>query len=128
MTNLNVEALQKIRSIADYQFGRGVGARLFLDNVKIVFSSSTKRIRYVYDNDNDELLVTLRPTDGLFSLNIEGAKRLHKIINSGRLQVQVSSEVAQFARKGSDVFAKHVTYADKDILPMAVFENHDLYN
>ncbi|MDH5689660.1 MAG: tRNA-guanine(15) transglycosylase, partial [Candidatus Bathyarchaeota archaeon] len=67
-------ALRKIRSVADYQFGKGVGKILFPESVEIVRSKGTGRIRYVYLDG--KRLVTLRPTNGLFSLSLEGARRI----------------------------------------------------
>jgi len=52
------DSLQRIRSIADYQFGLGVGEKLFPDNVQIEYSRATGRIRYI--NLNGERLATLR--------------------------------------------------------------------
>ena len=67
-------ALQRVRSVADYQFGRGVGEALFPDSVEILFSKATGRIRYL--NLNGERLATLRPTDGLLSLSVTAAKMM----------------------------------------------------
>jgi uncharacterized protein with predicted RNA binding PUA domain len=107
------EALRRIRSVADYQFGRGVGMTLFPENVKIVFSRRTGRIRYVYLRG--KRLGTMRPTDGFFSLSIDGAKR---IVNSGQLAkcfVSVRNGVAKFIADGGDVFAAHVVGADDEV-------------
>jgi len=109
------DTLEKIRSIADYQLGKGAGKALFPDNVNIVFSKTTGRIRHIYLRK--ELLATLRPTDGMFSLTIHGAKRLIRGANSPRLWVKVSNEAASFIAKGRSVFAKHVTAADPEIRP-----------
>jgi len=108
-------ALQKIRKIADYQFGKGVGERLFPENVTIVFSKRTGKIRYI--SLNEKLLATLKPSNGLFSLTIEGAKRFMKASKSERLWVQVQEETVAFVEKGSDVFAKHVINADEEVRP-----------
>lgn len=108
-------ALQKIRSIADYQFGKGVGENLFPENVEIVYSRKTGRIRHVYANE--KLLATLRPRDGLFSLTVTGAKRLWEHVQHGRLWVKVQDEAAPFVAKGRSVFAKHVIDVDEDIRP-----------
>ncbi len=40
-------ALRKIRSIADYQFGKGVGEKLFPDEVEIIHSKRTEQVKYV---------------------------------------------------------------------------------
>jgi len=109
------EALLKIRGIADYQFGRGVGKILFPDTVEIVRSKGTGRIRYVYLDG--KRLATLRPTDGLFSLSIEGARRIMAGTKPPRMWVRVKREATPFVTKGKSVFAKHVIDADKDIRP-----------
>ena len=62
-------------------------------------------------------MATLRPTDGMFSLTIHGAKRLARGINSPRLWVKVSNEAAPFIAQGRSVFAKHVIAADREIRP-----------
>ena len=66
--------LGKVRSIADYQFGKGVGVKLFPETIEIQLSPRTGRIRYI--NLDGKRLATLRPTDGLLSLSIKAAKRL----------------------------------------------------
>jgi predicted RNA-binding protein (TIGR00451 family) len=116
MSGKLVDDLQKIRSIADYQFGKGVGKELFPRDVKIVCSKKTGRIRYVYLGERR--LVTLRPTNGLFSLSITGAKRIMEKVKPRRLWVRVKEEATPFIRKGKSVFAKHVSDADEEIRPM----------
>jgi predicted RNA-binding protein (TIGR00451 family) len=108
-------ALLKIRSVADYQFGKGVGKNLFPDNVEIVWSEGTGRIRYVYLDG--KRLVTLRPTNGLFSLSIEGARRIVNDVKPLRMWVEVRKEAELFIIKGRSVFAKHVVDADEEIRP-----------
>ena len=101
--------------MADYQFGKGVGAKLFPENVEIVRSKRTGRIRYVYLDG--KRLATLRPTNGLFSLSISGAKRIVQNAGSTKCLVTVRNDVSKFIAKGGDVFAKHVVRADGDIRP-----------
>ena len=108
-------ALQKIRSIADYQFGRSVGEKLFPNNVEIVYSKRTGRIRHIYLGK--KMLATLRPTNGLFSLTITGAKRMIEHVKPKRLWVRIQEEAIPFVAKGKSVFAKHVIDADKEIRP-----------
>ena len=107
------DALLRVRSVADYQFGRGIGARLFPNNVEIQFSKATGRIRYV--NLDGNRLATLRPTDGLLSLSITAAQRLVKSSGSLGCLVTVRSDVARFAAEGGDVFAAHVVKVGEDI-------------
>ncbi|MEM3700288.1 MAG: PUA domain-containing protein [Candidatus Bathyarchaeia archaeon] len=107
--------LKRIRSVADYQFGKGIGVKLFPENVKIEFSKRTGRIRYVYLNS--KRLATLRPTDGLFSLSIAGAKRIAENRKSAKCFVTVRDGVSKFIAEGGDVFATHVIKADDEIRP-----------
>ena len=107
------EILRRIRSVGDYQFGRGIGAALFPHNVRIIFSKRTGRIRYIYLEL--ERLATMRPKDGLFSLSIEGAKRVVRNVSSARCLVTVKNEISEFISEGGDVFSKHVVDADDEI-------------
>jgi uncharacterized protein with predicted RNA binding PUA domain len=113
MPNRNFDVLQKIRRIADYQFGKKVGDTLFPNSVTVVFSKKTGKVRYIHLNG--DLLATLKPREGLFSLTIEGAKRLLEKIENRRLWVKIEEEASAFVEKGSDVFAKHVVSIDEEI-------------
>ena len=104
------EALSRIRSTADYQFGKGVGAKLFSATVKILYSKNTGRIRYVLlDNQR---LATLRPTDGLLSLSLTGAKRIAK---HAKCLITVKNNISEFVAGGGDVFAAHVVRVDDEV-------------
>ncbi len=107
------EVLRRIRSVADYQFGKGVGMMFFPDNVKIVFSRKTGRIRYVFLEG--KRLGTMRPTDGFFSLSIGGAKRIVHSVQPAKCFVTVRSDVAKFIADGGDVFAAHIVRADDEV-------------
>jgi uncharacterized protein with predicted RNA binding PUA domain len=104
------DALMRVRSVADYQFGKGVGIKLFPDGVKISFSKATGRIRYV--NLGGERLATLRPTDGLLSISVSAARFLAENSRSARCFVTVRGDVAKFIAEGGDVFAVHVVKVD----------------
>ena len=107
--------LNRIRSIADYQFGEGVGIKLFPDNITIEYSHSTGRIRYIYLKG--ERIATLRPTDGLFSLSIDAARSLAKSCPSAPCFVTVRQDISKFVMDGGDVFAAHIVNADPEIHP-----------
>ncbi|UCE15830.1 MAG: pseudouridine synthase [Candidatus Bathyarchaeota archaeon] len=108
-------ALQKIRTIANYQFGKGTGKKLFPNNVQITHSRKTGKIRHIYLNK--KLLTTLRPTTGLFALTITGAKQITKNMKPQRLWIKIEKEAEPFVTKGKSAFAKHVTDADEEIRP-----------
>ena len=93
--------LTKVRSIADYQFGKGVGAQLFPDNIEIQYSPRTGRIRYI--NLSGERLATLRPTDGVLSLSLKAAQFMAKNTPFAKCFVTVKNEVSRFVAAGGDV-------------------------
>ena len=107
------DALRRVRSVADYQFGKGVGDRLFPENVEILYSKRTGRIRYV--TLCGERLATLRPTDGLFSLSLKAARFLAENAGLARYFVTVRSDVSRFVAEGGDVFAVHVVRVDDEV-------------
>jgi len=126
MSKRNLELLQVVRKIADYQFGKGAGDKLFPDDVNFIVSKKTGRIRQVMEGG--KLIATVNPLSGLLNLTIEGARRLAagNKIRSG--WVKIRDEVASYVERGSNVFAKHVVDADDEIRPMEeviVFNSHN---
>lgn len=104
--------VKKARIIADFQFARGAGEILFPENVEFVLSR-TKRISQI--KTGEERIATLRSYDGLFTLSIEGAKRLHQFLRFPALRVVMNEESSEFVRKGKTAFCKHVSTADPEI-------------
>jgi uncharacterized protein with predicted RNA binding PUA domain len=105
--------LRRIRSIADYQFGKGIGARLFPEKTNIMYSKTTGRIRYL--NLNEKRLATLRPTDGLLSQSITAAQLIAENVALARCLVTVQKDVSKFVAEGGDVFAAHVIKVHDDV-------------
>jgi uncharacterized protein with predicted RNA binding PUA domain len=104
--------LRKARIIADYQFGRGAGGALFPATVEFLLSRS-RRIAQI--TEGGSRIATLRSLDGLFTLSIEGARRLHQVLPFPRLRVVMNAESRDFVRKGETAFCKHVLDADPEI-------------
>jgi conserved protein with predicted RNA binding PUA domain len=105
--------IRRIRSIADYQYGEGVGDKLFPNEIEIEYSHSTGRIRYI--NLNGERIATLRPTDGMLSLSITAAETLAKNVPTAQCFITVRQDVAKFVADGGDVFAAHVVKVDPEV-------------
>lgn len=105
--------LRMVRVIADYQFGRGAGKILFPESCKFVLSPKTGKIRQV--KDRGVRVATLKADTGLFTLSIEGARRLHSYFEYPKLRVVVLKDVSEFVAKGRSVFAKHVVEVDENI-------------
>ncbi len=106
------ENLRMLRVIADYQFGKGVGRKLFPDTCKFILSSSG-RVRQVVDGGIR--IATLKPDSGWFTLSIEGARRVKEALPFPKMRVVVMDEVSDFIAEGKSVFAKHVVDVDEEI-------------
>ena len=112
---MDMDALQKKRSVADYQVGKNTGKKLFPDTTRNVYSKNTGKIRHIHLEE--ELLATLRPTTGLLILTVAGAKRLIQEVNPPSCWVKVDYDAEPFVMKGRSAFAKHVIDADPEIRP-----------
>ncbi|MBS7658010.1 MAG: PUA domain-containing protein [Candidatus Bathyarchaeia archaeon] len=124
--NLNNDLI-KLRSIANYQFGKNVGEKLFPKDSVIVKSKNTGKIRYIYYNN--KLLATLRAKDGLLALTLDGAERILKVKNL-YCKVKIKNEAAKHVAEGKNVFAKHIIEVDDALRPqdevIVVDENDNL--
>jgi len=107
--------IRKIKSIANYQFGRGAGNALFDGKIEIRRSKTTGKIRNVYCNGKH--VVSMRASDGFFTLKAEGGRRLHRFFSYPKMRVVVSGEAEPFIKEGRNVFAKFVVDACKEIRP-----------
>lgn len=107
--------LQRIRAIADYQFGYNAGNALFPDTIRIEYSRKTKRIRHIFNEET--LLANYRPNDALFTLTMAGAVDLVSKFDDFDYYVVVNDEVIEFVEQGKNLFAKHVVDAGHKIRP-----------
>ncbi len=111
MPNTNPH-LNRVRIIADYQFGKGAGCALFPDNVEFQMSS-TGRVRQILVEG--KRMATVRAQDGVLTLGIAGAMRLHGYLTFPHNRVVVNRDAAPFVAKGKNAFSRHVVEADPDI-------------
>jgi uncharacterized protein with predicted RNA binding PUA domain len=110
--NCDIKRLTKIRMIADYQFGRDVGKELFPDGVTFQLSR-TKRVRQVFYSGNR--IATARARDGFFTLSIEGASIVHRLLPGKKLRVVIVEEAVPFVERGKTAFTKHVVEIDPEL-------------
>ncbi|MGM0770023.1 MAG: PUA domain-containing protein [Halobacteriota archaeon] len=101
--------IKKVRVMADYQFGKGCGDILFPDNVTFQLSR-TKRIRQIMLEG--KRIATARAKDGMLTLSMEAAAKVHHHIPAPELRVMVCDDAVPFVSKGKTTFAKHVTAID----------------
>ncbi|MCS3923723.1 PUA domain-containing protein [Methanosalsum natronophilum] len=98
--------------MADYQFGKGSGTALFDDDVSFQYSK-TKRVRQIVHNG--DRIATVRAKDGIFTLSIKGATRLHSHLPWPNMRVVIHPEAKPFVSTGKTAFAKHVIDIDPQL-------------
>jgi len=115
---------QRIKAVLDYQFGKGAG-----NNVKgfeMEISRKTGRIKRIYKctkseafrhaenlkdfRANGKLIGTFRASDGFFLPSVFGAGLLRNKIKKAFVR---DGDVAEYLRKGSDLFSKFVWKSDR---------------
>lgn len=108
--------LERVRAIADYQFGHGAADALLAGGrVEMKTSANTGKVRTV--TVDGEHVLSLRAEDGFFTLKIAGARRLHKALPFPRMRVVVKSDSVEFNRLGKNVFAQFVEKWDPTLRP-----------
>jgi 7-cyano-7-deazaguanine tRNA-ribosyltransferase len=105
----------RISAISDFQFGRGAGKALINGKLDIVKSKKTGKIRNVLIDKKH--ILSMRASDGMFSLKLDGGKKLHKHFKSPKLRVIVEDDAIPFIKDGKSVFAKFVNGCDPDLRP-----------
>jgi len=107
--------LRRISAVADMQFGKSASKALFCGDIKIVKSKKTGKIRNVYCDGQH--ILSMRASDGLFTLKIKGAYLLHTYFKYPKLRVTVENDAVSFIKEGKSVFAKFVKDCDPNLLP-----------
>ena len=102
---------RKLKTIADFQFGKGAGNVLFPEEITIERSKGTNRIRFAYFAD--ERICSFRVKDGYLVPSLKGANLLYK--NDLGVKVKINKDAEPFIRKGKSVYSKHVLEADTHI-------------
>ncbi|WP_276300456.1 PUA domain-containing protein [Halorussus lipolyticus] len=107
--------LPRLRTVADYQFGAGVGTALFPDDERLeIKRSSSGRPQQVMA---DEGRLVTYGTDGRFTLGLAGGRRIADALSGPAGRVVVGDESEPFVREGKNVFAKFVSAVGPEIRP-----------
>ena len=108
--------VERVRAIADYQFGAGAADALLAGaKLDLRVSQNTGKVRNV--TVDGEHVLSLRAEDGFFTLKIAGARRLHKAFEFPRMRVVVKQDSVEFNRTGRNVFAQFVEKVDPALRP-----------
>ncbi|MFB6093455.1 MAG: PUA domain-containing protein [Halanaeroarchaeum sp.] len=99
-----------LRTLADYQFGRGAGDALFPVHEDLdVERSRSGRPRQVFGDPGRLVSLGL---DGRFTLGLAGGRRLVDGLAAPAARVVVGDESEPYVRDGKNVFAKFVSDVD----------------
>ncbi|MFO7678289.1 MAG: tRNA guanosine(15) transglycosylase TgtA [Thermoplasmatota archaeon] len=108
--------MHKISAVADIQFGKHASQALFTGDIKLIKSKNTGKIRNILCNNNH--ILSLRASDGFFTLKLEGGKMLHSFFKPPQLRVVVHHDTVPFIKDGKSVFAKFVVECDPELVPL----------
>jgi len=103
----------RVRATIEYQFGREAAGPLLAGKMDLV-KARNGRIRNVLVDG--EHILSIRAEDGLATLRLPGARRLHAVAPPA-LRVTVTDDAIPFVRDGKSVFARFVQDADPELRP-----------
>ncbi len=112
---LTRNVVEMLKAVLAYQLGKEARALLEEGEIKVRLSPATGRIREIYMDD--ELIGTIRASDGFFVPTLKGAAKLLKVLPPLKCRVVVGKEAASFVAQGRTVFCRHVVNADPEIKP-----------
>ena len=105
--------VKRVRTILDYQFGKGIGDTFTSGEIELVTSKKTKRLRNLMLDGKH--LASLSHRRGLFILQERGAELIQNNTDFPRFRVIIDPETAAFNRDGKSVFCKFVKDIDQDL-------------
>ncbi len=108
--------LRRVSAVSDMQFGKNASKALLHGDIKIVKSKKTGKIRNVYCNGKH--ILSMRASDGMFTLKIFGGSLLHSYFKPPMLRVAVKKDAVPFIMDGKSVFAKFVKDCDNYLRPL----------
>lgn len=107
--------LVRASAVARYQFGIRAAEILFRGEVTFRTSRKTGKIRNVFSDG--EHVLSMRAGDGLYTLRMEGARRLVQELPAPFMRAVVSEDAVPFAQKGRNMFAQFIRSVDNALVP-----------
>ena len=112
--NVNLD-MRRISAVVDMQFGRGASTILLNGKITIIKSKRTGKIRNIICDGSH--VISMRANDGLFTLKLEGGRRLHNGLKYTLLRVVATDDAVPFIKEGKSVFGKFVKDCDPELRP-----------
>ena len=104
---------RKLRALFIYQWGKNAGGVADLENLDVVLSKNTGKIKHI--KLDDEILFTIVPTTGLVTPTYRGGQELLRVGIDDTYKVIIDSEVSQFVSSGKSALAKFVKQVDRNL-------------
>lgn len=108
--------LIRAKAVARHQFGVEAADALFRGEISLVKSRKTGKIRNVVSDG--EHVLSMRAGDGLYTLRMEGARRIIEAVPAPRMRVAVTEDAVPFVSEGRNAFCQFVLSCDPDVRPM----------
>lgn len=106
---------KRVKSVAHMQFGSDISSVLFNGDISLVKSKKTLKIRNVFVDGKH--VVSMRASDGLFTLKLDGGKKIHDKSSIPRFRVTIEDDAVPFVKEGKSVFSKFVSSVDDQLRP-----------
>ncbi|MHA2352192.1 MAG: tRNA guanosine(15) transglycosylase TgtA [Candidatus Thorarchaeota archaeon] len=104
---------RKLRALLVHQWGENARKIADLEDLQIVLSKSTGKIRHC--KSNDEILFTVVPTTGLLTPTYRGGQELLRVGLDDTYKVIIDSDVSEFVAAGKSALAKFVKKAEANL-------------
>jgi predicted RNA-binding protein (TIGR00451 family) len=104
---------RKLRALLMHQWGENAGEVAALEDMEIVLSKSTGKIRHC--KIDDEILFTVVPTTGLLIPTFRGGQELLRVGLDDTYKVVIDSDVSEFVAAGKSALAKFVKNASSNL-------------
>ncbi len=104
---------RKLRALLIYQWGTNAGKLADLEDMQIVLSKSTGKIRHC--KSDGEILFTVVPTTGLLTPTYRGGQELLRVGIDDTYKIIMDSDVSEFVASGKSALAKFVKHADPNL-------------
>ena len=106
----------RAEAVARFQFGIEAADALFREPIELIKSKKTGKTRNVISDG--EHVLSMRAGDGLYTLRMEGAKRIAAAVPAPFMRVSVMADAVPFVSEGRNAFSQFVLSCDPEIRPM----------
>ncbi|MCQ2071094.1 MAG: tRNA-guanine transglycosylase, partial [archaeon] len=108
--------VQRAKAVARYQFGLEAAEALFREPIELKKSRKTGKIRNVISDG--EHVLSMRAGDGMYTLRMEGAKRIIAAVPAPHMRMVVADDSVPFVSQGRNAMCQFTKSVDMDLVPM----------